>query len=302
MLDTNNPPAVSEQDDRSTELTRIASPRTEEEWAEVIRPDLAAGAAFYIGAGRKFLQAKAALKKTNGSFVHLVTVLLGCDLDTVERWMEIARHPVISDSATSRNLPTAWTTLHQLARIPPELLFKYIADGSVHPQLTYSGAVSLSRGGSTGGRVRFVPPPPSKPERCTSLSGAGDLWAHLREAIEHLGSLPCPRDTVDQVRKLSPRVARIIDQRLPGLVKWLVEFLNEWNSRNGQQQKSDAAGDDVGPNSTGETDRLQARVSELEHEQRRMEIENVGLRCEIEELKAPRPLTTNPINSEATRH
>jgi hypothetical protein len=128
------------------------SPETEEEWAEAIRHDLATGIASYINAGRKFIQAKTALKKTNGSFIHLVTVLLGYDLDTAERWMEIARHPVLSDSATLRNLPTAWTTLYQLSHVPPKLLLKYIADGTVHPQLTCRAAAQLLKGGSNGGR------------------------------------------------------------------------------------------------------------------------------------------------------
>ena len=54
-------------------------------------------------------------------------------------------------------------------------------------------------------------------------------------------------------------------------------------------------------NSTGgEAARLHARIQELEHEKRRLEIENVGLRSEIGELKVPR--AANPINSETTRH
>ena len=77
------------------------APETEEQWAALIRPDLERGNAFYIKAGRKFDHAKEALKQTNGSFIHLVTVLLGLDLSKVERWMAIARHPVLSDSATS---------------------------------------------------------------------------------------------------------------------------------------------------------------------------------------------------------
>jgi hypothetical protein len=43
---------------------------------------------------------------------------------------------------------------------------------------------------------------------------------------------------------------------------------------------------DIGPTSNGEAARLQARVDELLAEKRRLEIENIGLRSEIEELKA----------------
>jgi hypothetical protein len=44
--------------------------------------------------------------------------------------------------------------------------------------------------------------------------------------------------------------------------------------------------DDIGPASTAELARLRARIEELQADKRRLEIENVGLRSEIEELKA----------------
>jgi DNA-binding Lrp family transcriptional regulator len=44
--------------------------------------------------------------------------------------------------------------------------------------------------------------------------------------------------------------------------------------------------DDIGPASNGEVDRLRARVEELENEKRRLEIENLALRSEVEELRA----------------
>jgi hypothetical protein len=123
---------------------------TAEAWAAAIRPDLAAGTASYISAGRKFIAAKEALKKTNGSFLHLVNVLLGHDEDPVERWMAIAKHPVLSDSPTSRNLPTAWTTLFVLSQIPADILLEWIAEGTVHCRLTYRAALQLKKNLSEG--------------------------------------------------------------------------------------------------------------------------------------------------------
>jgi hypothetical protein len=146
------PVAQQEPAVRAAEDPTSAPPETAEDWAEVIRHDLATGTAAYISAGRKFIEAKQALKRTNGSFTHLVTDLLGYDLDTVERWMEIARHPVLSDSANSRILPTAWTTLYTLSRIAPELLAKYIADGTVHGRLSGKAATQLLKRGANGGR------------------------------------------------------------------------------------------------------------------------------------------------------
>ena len=47
-----------------------------------------------------------------------------------------------------------------------------------------------------------------------------------------------------------------------------------------------AARDDIGPDSAGEIARLNARVDELQAEKRQLEIKAVGLRSEIDELKA----------------
>jgi hypothetical protein len=47
-----------------------------------------------------------------------------------------------------------------------------------------------------------------------------------------------------------------------------------------------AARDDIGPDSNGEIARKDARIEELQTEKRRLEIENLGLRSEIEDAKA----------------
>jgi hypothetical protein len=222
------------------------SPGTEEEWAEAIRHDLATGTASYINAGRKFIQAKKALKKTNGgSFIHLVTVLLGYDLDTAERWMEIARHPVLSDSATLRNLPTAWTTLYQLSHVPPKLLLKYIADGTVHPQLTCRAATQLLKNGSSnGGRDS---------DDSATDDGDGDRGRGDDHGGDH--------------QHVGDRENRDPD---PGNVPAATSVTNNA----------------IGPDSQGEIERKLARLEELEHETRRQAIQLVGWESEVRELKA----------------
>jgi hypothetical protein len=55
-------------------------------------------------------------------------------------------------------------------------------------------------------------------------------------------------------------------------------------------QKLQPARDDIGPDSAGEVARLRARVDELANDKRRLEIENTGLRSEIQESKSA-PLT-----------
>jgi hypothetical protein len=123
-------------------------------------------------------------------------------------------------------------------------------------------------------------------ERGVAMRDASVLWTHLREALEHLGALPRPHDTAQHVRKLA-RVPRIIDQRLLGALQWMEEFLQEWKSRDDQQQqqKSGAGAKDIGLDSAGEIERLRARNEELETTVRRLTRENIVVRSEIEEAK-----------------
>jgi hypothetical protein len=57
---------------------------------------------------------------------------------------------------------------------------------------------------------------------------------------------------------------------------------------NDAPQETKAARDDIGGVSNGEIARKDARIDELQSEKRRLEIENVGLRSEVEEAKAAR--------------
>jgi hypothetical protein len=104
-----------------------------DEWAEIIRPHFSQGNASLIAGALKLIEAKKDLKKTHGSFIELVTNKLGLDLDTAERWMTIARNPVLSNSAHARNLPLSWMTLYTLSKLPPKVLEGFIEDGTVTP-------------------------------------------------------------------------------------------------------------------------------------------------------------------------
>jgi hypothetical protein len=79
---------------------------------------------------------------------------------------------------------------------------------------------------------KFVPPPPTPERRRTTLSDAAELWSHLREAFQHLGSLPRASDAAASVGKLTPAVRAVVDQKLPGVIKWMEEFAHEWKSGN----------------------------------------------------------------------
>jgi hypothetical protein len=83
-----------------------------------------------------------------------------------------------------------------------------------------------------------LPPAPPLKERRTRIRS--ELWAHLREAFEHLNSLPRADEVAREVAKLAS-VSGIINQKLPIILRWFAEFEREW-SRN-QRTDSVAAFD-----------------------------------------------------------
>jgi hypothetical protein len=66
-------------------------------------------------------------------------------MDTAQKWMKLAEKLVLLDTATSRCLPPAWTTLHQICRLEPENIKKFVEDGIIHPELTFEAAEDLVR-------------------------------------------------------------------------------------------------------------------------------------------------------------
>jgi hypothetical protein len=215
-------------------------------WAEVIRPDLAMGTASYISAGRKLPEAKRQLKKGSGSFIDLVEIRLGWNLDAAEKWMEIARNPVLADSATLRNLPTSWTTLCALSRLPRNVLEQGIKDGTIHPQLTCKAATALakkSRGSNSDGASS------------TAGTGLSTETAQTARADQKI------QDVATVSRSDIPRTYN-------------------------QTGHAAAQEEEIGPNGHGEIERKLVRLEELERETAQWEIRRHGYEREVEELKA----------------
>src|SRR5687768_11939917 len=97
-------------------------------WAKRIRPHLVAAVEHIIAAGKELIGAKEALP--HGEFGTLCESL-GLTTRTAQRFMAIARHPVIANATHGSHLPTAWTTLFELSRMPGDDLEQALADGAV---------------------------------------------------------------------------------------------------------------------------------------------------------------------------
>jgi hypothetical protein len=64
-------------------------------------------------------------------------------VQTALKRMAIARHPVLSNPAHGRALPSSWRTLYELSQIPEKLLSKFIEKGKIHSELKRSEAERL---------------------------------------------------------------------------------------------------------------------------------------------------------------
>lgn len=87
--------------------------------------------------GGELLAAKA---QHPGVFVKWVETELPFGLDRAERLMSIARAFSEVDPAVKEMLPSAWTALYELSRVPPLALVRAIDIGDVSPAMTVAEA------------------------------------------------------------------------------------------------------------------------------------------------------------------
>src|SRR5262245_41356896 len=83
----------------------------------------------YVATGKDLVAAKKALP--HGEFESMVREDLGWDPSTARRFMDIAKHPVLSNRAHVHDLPTKWSTLAALAKVEQSVLEKALADGRI---------------------------------------------------------------------------------------------------------------------------------------------------------------------------
>jgi hypothetical protein len=83
-------------------------------------------------AGRWLIEAKVGKDKlAHGAFEKMVRDDLKISPDTAQQLRAIARHPIISNTAHMRHLPTARETLYELTKVPANVLKTAIKDGRV---------------------------------------------------------------------------------------------------------------------------------------------------------------------------
>jgi len=118
-----------------------------EYWAPRIAAEWRKSVEGIIGVGCLLIAAKEACE--HGEFLRLfkgddtVPKPLPFTVNTAERLMAVARHPVLSNSAHVQSLPQSWGTLYELTKVPETDLAEAIAAGKVTPEMTRSEAVAM---------------------------------------------------------------------------------------------------------------------------------------------------------------
>lgn len=123
----------------------VAGHRTPDEWAEVVRADLARSVEGIVAAGQHLAEAKATTFANygHGDWLDWVARELPIGPRAAQHHMQLARHPVIANAIHGSHLPASYRTLAELSRLEPPQLEAAIEAGRVNPDLEQKQARAL---------------------------------------------------------------------------------------------------------------------------------------------------------------
>jgi hypothetical protein len=111
-------------------------------WAEKICAAFYKGVASVIETGRLLNEAKETLD--HGSFEAMVRLKLPFTPRTAQMFMQIAKHPVISNPKHVSLLPPSWGTLYQITRLPLDLVKECVGDKRINPKTERKDIAALA--------------------------------------------------------------------------------------------------------------------------------------------------------------
>ena len=104
-----------------------------DQWIDAIQDAVGQMVQSIINTGRIIQDCKDSTP--HGRFGEIVRAA-GLSPRTAERFMAIARNPVLTDAAQLSHLPPSWSTLYELSTLPDKSLRRMIEDGQVTPETT----------------------------------------------------------------------------------------------------------------------------------------------------------------------
>lgn len=144
-------------------MTVIANTRNRQQWAEIIGADWRKSIDSILQTGRDLIAAKAELP--HGEFMAMVAADLPFSQDVANNLMGVARHPAITNSDNSRNLPATFSVLVELSQLSEADFNDAREKGLITPDLkvkaarSIAGAYNKPEGEVVGGAQHMLPSP-----------------------------------------------------------------------------------------------------------------------------------------------
>lgn len=190
--------------------------RTDDEWAEIIRAEMARTAESIVLTGRYLIAAKADV--AHGAWLPMLRKI-GISQQDANRYMTIARN---LKSPKFGDLPPSATALYELSRLAPEAIESGIESGDVHPGMTIKDAKGYAQEvtdrdapasvNTETGEIDAPPAPTNDTEKEVSIVN------DLRLYLSHIG-------TDKTIRNLSPTAKQHIIAALEAAATNLKETL-----------------------------------------------------------------------------
>ena len=194
-------------------LAVIHSEETAEYWVGRIRPHLAGAVGSIVAAGRELRSAKT--RVDHGEFGR-IPELLGMTWRSVDMFMAIAKHEVLTDSKHVSNLPASWGTLYQLSRMSAPALETAIEAGEVTPTLERKAAQQLvaryRMDSATDGEPAHVPEPV---EGTFTTIVADPPWQYDNRATRAAAEDHYPTLTIAELCSLKVDDAPVVERAAP---------------------------------------------------------------------------------------
>jgi Protein of unknown function (DUF3102) len=187
---------------------QLVTKGTAERWAGQICTQLSKSVEAIIATGRLLVEAKADLD--HGEWGRMFEAkLIPLSQDAAEMFMKIAQHPRLSNSEQVRNLPSSYTTLYELTKLPDKALDKAFKEGRITPamerkevQALMPVARSARPAPSPRASTRADEPEPkaaAHPKARTELDQALDEGRQWMRRWAHIAQLASVFDAITQL-------------------------------------------------------------------------------------------------------
>jgi hypothetical protein len=208
----------------------VINPRAVREWVARITASWQRGVEAIVGTGRLLNEAKAALD--HGEWLPMIQRELPFGPSVAQKLMKIAADGRITNTATWRYLPPAWTTLYELTKLDDQTFEAMRAEGSINPSMTKLVAdnavwIEKHRKGVRLKKLRRASPPkPANPTPHATLArprplpptAANDLLENAARLAADLEAWPA--NIVAAVRLMPIDDRRKLGELADKIVNW----------------------------------------------------------------------------------